>query len=131
MIISRAFWSLYAAWCLRGQARYPFQDRAVICRDQNRRIAALIPYAFQRVPYYRETMGRQGLTPDDIHSVEDLEKLPIIERIQVQRDPEYFMPEGRRRPHWLKLRTGGSTGEPVTVYHDPRAVIQVLSLIHI
>ena len=67
-----------------------------IGRRQSARIRSMVAHAYEGVPYYRETMRRLGLTPADIASAEDLRKLPLIERAQLQRDPEQFMFEGRQ-----------------------------------
>ena len=51
----------------------------------------MVAHAYEHVPYYRETMRRLGLAPGDIAVGGDLAKLPLIEREQLQRDPEYFV----------------------------------------
>ena len=62
--------------------------------------------------------GGCSLRPADIRTAADLAKLPVIEREQLQRDPEYF-----RSARWpanacLVLRSGGTTGTPLTVFRD-------------
>ncbi|MDI7277104.1 MAG: hypothetical protein QME94_14105, partial [Anaerolineae bacterium] len=80
--------------------------------------------AYRYVPYYRETMDRLGLRPSDFRAADDLARLPILEREQLQRDPEYFCSTAQPRDRYLALRSGGSCGAPRTVYHDARAIFQ-------
>ena len=77
-----------------------------------------VAHAYEYVPYYRETMRRQGLLPTDLLTVEDLARLPLIERDQLQRDPEYFVSTSAPTSSYLKARTSGSSGRPVTVFRD-------------
>lgn len=44
---------------------------------QSFRLSQTVRRVYNNVPYYRERMEKAGITPDDIHSVEDLKKLPF------------------------------------------------------
>src|SRR6266487_2026842 len=122
MIMSRLMWNGYLAYHLYGQNRFPFQPLDVIKRIQRRRVRNMVLHAYRTVPYYRETMNRLGLTADHFHTADDLARLPLIERDRLQRDPEYFVSKSHRPDSCLKLRTGGSTGVPCTIYHDRAAL---------
>jgi phenylacetate-CoA ligase len=121
---SRLYWSAFLAWHLRGQAEYPFKPLQTIRRDQARRIRLTVEYAYRHVPYYRETMDRLRLGPSDFRSAEDLAKLPLLERNQLQRDPEYFLSKLQPVENCLRLRTSGSSGSPITTYHSRDAIFQ-------
>ncbi|MHB1295901.1 MAG: phenylacetate--CoA ligase family protein [Anaerolineae bacterium] len=120
----RLRWNAYLAYHLIGQARYPFRSLSVIERDQARRVRDMVTYAYRWVPYYRETLDRLGLTPGDFHSAQDLARLPILERDVLQRDPLYLTSTEQPIASYLKVRSGGSTGAPRTVYHDAAALFQ-------
>ena len=124
VIGTRLFWNRHLCYHLRGQAGYPFRPLEAVRRDQSRRVRAMVTHAYRRVPHYREVMERQGLSPADFVTAEDLGRLPILERRQVQSDPERFAPGGRIDGRYLCLRSGGSTGAPIAVYHDARSVFQ-------
>lgn len=83
----------------------------------------MVEHAYLHVPYYRETMRKLGLNPGDLTRVDDLAKLPLIEREQLQRDPEYFLSETRRAEDCMTRRSGGSTRMPVSVLEDARDVV--------
>jgi phenylacetate-CoA ligase len=84
----------------------------------------MVAYATRHVPYYRETLPRLGLRADDLRTAADLARLPLIERDQLQRDPEFFLSTAIPRHRLLERRTGGSTGAPRSVFHDHAAVLQ-------
>ncbi len=44
---------------------------------QSKRLAALVKRVYTNVPYYRNKMHDKGVLPEDIKSVEDIEKLPF------------------------------------------------------
>ena len=69
-------------------------------------------------------MDRVGLSPPDISTAADLARLPLIERSDLQRDPERFVSRARSVEHYVPLQTGGSSGAPVTIYHDPFSLIR-------
>ena len=96
---------------------------AAIERIQARRVRAAVRYAHAHVPYYRDALRKSGLAPADIEGADDLARLPVIERAQLQADPEYFVAQGVSRRGWVQLASGGSTGRPVSVMRDPRSAL--------
>jgi phenylacetate-CoA ligase len=63
-------------------------------------------------------MDRLGLRPEALRTADDLSKLPLIARDQIQREPEYFVSTQQPVHKYRKLRSSGSTGSPLTVYWD-------------
>jgi phenylacetate-CoA ligase len=62
--------------------KYWDQKNECITRDQlhdiqSKRLVKLVKRVYTNVPYYREKMHEKGILPEDIKSVEDLEKLPF------------------------------------------------------
>jgi phenylacetate-CoA ligase len=120
----RALWTAKVTARAPLEARFPFRSPEAIERAQRRRLRATVAHAYEHVPYYRETMRERGLTPADITRAEDIARLPLIERDQLQRDPEYFVSEAWPSDAYLRLRSGGSTGEPITVFRHPVALFE-------
>ena len=50
---------------------------------QNIRLNRLIKHAYQTVPYYNHVMNKEKLKPEDIKTIEDLYKMPILKKIDV------------------------------------------------
>ncbi len=124
MLFDRLWWTAYVACQAGRQRRYPFRPLAAVRRDQARRVRRMVAYAHRHVPYYRETMDRLGLAPSDFQTAEDLAKLPILEREILQRDPERLLSDAARPERCFCARSSGSTGTPVTVYHDIPTVMK-------
>jgi phenylacetate-CoA ligase len=115
----RAAWAASVAARLPFEGRFPFRSQEAIERVQTRHMRRTVAHAYEHVPYFRETMRREGLDPGDFRTAADLAKLPLIEREDLQRDPEYFVSDATPIASCIPLATGGSTGEPVTIFHDP------------
>jgi phenylacetate-CoA ligase len=43
----------------------------------------IISYSYRNVPHYRESFDRSGIKPDDVRSVDDLEKLPVLTKEEI------------------------------------------------
>jgi phenylacetate-CoA ligase len=124
MWLKRLFGSAYMAYHRLGQARYPFRPLGRIMADRDRRARRMIAYAYRYVPYYRETMQRLGLTPAEFQSADDLARLPILERGQLQRDPDYFTSTAPLAADRLSVRNSGTTGKPCVFSYDRRTLFQ-------
>lgn len=60
---------------------------------QDRQVADIVTYAYERAPAVQRILDDAGLTPDDVQRVEDLAKVPITrkdELIELQRDTPPF-----------------------------------------
>ena len=44
------------------------------------RLQDIVRFAFERVPFYRERMQAAGVSPDDIKSLDDVRRLPFMEK---------------------------------------------------
>jgi phenylacetate-CoA ligase len=80
-------------------------------------LRALLSHAYQYVPYYNKSFRELKMKPSDIRSVEDLRKLPILERKQVA-----TMSTELRAQHFpskvIPCQTSGTTSTPVQFYRD-------------
>jgi phenylacetate-CoA ligase len=121
----RSRWALWLLLHTPGQIRIPFRSPATIARHQRRRLAETVDYAYRHVPHYREAMTRRGLRPGDISTAADLARLPLLERAEIQRDPERFTSREHPIERHVPLQTGGSSGVPLTIYYDPFALAQL------
>jgi hypothetical protein len=110
------------------ERRIPWWSNERIERLQRRRIVAMVHHAFERVPFYRETMQELGLSPQDVRTRDDLARLPLIGPDEVRSDVERFTSEGLRRDGWVRSYTSGtSTTVRGSVLRDNRAVLYTLA----
>ncbi|HEY7509582.1 MAG TPA: glycosyltransferase [Vicinamibacteria bacterium] len=113
MITRRA--GLYYQELKRSQWLSPAQMREL----QERKLRRLVHHAYHHVGYYREAMDARSLRPADIQTLDDLRKLPLLDKAQV-RDSLYFdlLSDNHDKRRILKVTTSGSTGEPFVCYAD-------------
>ncbi|MBQ9151772.1 MAG: phenylacetate--CoA ligase, partial [Clostridia bacterium] len=45
---------------------------------QSEKLVKQVKHVYENVAYYRNLMDEKGVTPDDIHGIEDLYKLPFL-----------------------------------------------------
>lgn len=82
---------------------------------QNEKLHAFVTHAYEHTAYYKRQFDTLGIKPEDIQTIEDLQKLPIIRKQDVI---EHFEELKADNAYLFKHRlchTGGSTGEPM--YH--------------
>ncbi|HWV57705.1 MAG TPA: hypothetical protein VNZ57_09660 [Longimicrobiales bacterium] len=104
-----------AANTLLEQERWP-ADRI---RDyQSGRLRAIVAHAYAHSRYYREALDAAGVHPTDIRDVDDLAKLPILEKATVRGRAADLMTAARPARDWLKGNTSGTTGAPLSVWYD-------------
>jgi len=122
-VAHRVAFSAQALVRLLTERRAPYRSQAAIERAQRRRVRRAVAHAIEHVPHYREACRRLGLNAGDFRTAADLAKLPVIEREDLQRDPEYFVSEAQPPGGYIKLRSGGTTGVPVTVQVGARELV--------
>jgi phenylacetate-CoA ligase len=80
--------------------------------EQEKRLRAMINFAYKNVPYYHKLFDDLKLSPDDIKKLEDLEKLPILTKDIIKQNWEDFKPVNLNKLKYYEGATGGSTGTP-------------------
>ena len=86
---------------------------------QEVKLQRLVRHAYRHVPYYRDRMKTAGLTPDDIRTLDDLHKLPMLSKADVRKHLYFdIMSDNHQKSEILKITTSGSTGEPFVCFVD-------------
>ncbi|MBI4450095.1 phenylacetate--CoA ligase family protein [Candidatus Uhrbacteria bacterium] len=86
----------------------------------------LIRFAAAHVPYYRRLFHAHGIRPDDIVRPEDFFRIPLLTKDDVRTYADALVATTARPRHLVRCATGGSTGDPLTVYHDARVPDQAM-----
>lgn len=110
-------WNVFTLWNTRHERRLPYWPLERLQEIQDRRVREIVSYAYQHVPYYREAMDRLGISPASIGTAKDLARLPIVEKDDLLRAPERFMPSGFRAESCLRLNSSGTAGRSKSIYH--------------
>jgi len=88
-------------------------DRQSMKEIQLARLKQVIRRVYERVPFYREKMDALGITPDDIRTLEDIQKMPFT----VKNDLRDHYPYGlfaEPMENIVRLHaSSGTTGKPI------------------
>jgi len=83
-------------------------------------LRAQVKRAYRDVPYYCETFRKNGVTDEliDRFSLEDLPKLPLLDKSVVRANPAVLLTEEAAKSPPPSFTTSGTTGTPIRVYWD-------------
>lgn len=86
----------------------------------------LLNHAFAFVPYYSSTFREAGLHPQDIKTEEDWSRLPILTKEQIRNNFDSLVATNVSENCLRMVTTGGSTGQPLKIYHDKRFPLETI-----
>jgi phenylacetate-CoA ligase len=85
-----------------------------------KRVKKVVEHAFANVNFYTDLYNDAGIDPNNLQRFEDLARLPIVTRAQLQNVP--IESRSSPRPGRYLVNTGGSSGEPLHFYIEPGCV---------
>ncbi len=88
-----------------------------IKKMQSEKLVKQVKHVYEHVPYYRDLMDKKGVKPDDIHGIEDLYKLPFIEKSDLRQTYPYGMLAVPLSECVRIQSTSGTTGRRVIAYY--------------
>jgi phenylacetate-CoA ligase len=101
-------WLQETQWWSRGQLE----------EYQLEQLQALARHVYENVPYYRRVFDERRLKPEDIATLDDLQKIPLLTKDDVRNNPEDFIARNIDRNRLRFWTTGGSSGTPLGLYQD-------------
>ena len=78
---------------------------------QEEMLKNLIQFSYDYVPYYSNLFKKINVKPEDIQSIEDLQKLPILNKDTIRKKQKDFIPKNLKEQKYIIDSTGGSTGK--------------------
>ncbi len=108
----------YLTECLR-QCRLSALPPDRLRQWQEQRLRAIVRHAYERVPLYRDLYDRAGIRPGDIRRIDDLPRLPIVDKLSYRRaPPESRQAAGLPQRGLHQARTSGTQGIPLRIVLD-------------
>src|SRR5690242_6155414 len=89
---------------------------------QDVKLAEIVKYAYNNVPYYNALLKELHLLPSDITKVDDLVKIPILTKEDVRNNINKLLSTGVKHSEYMKGHTSGSTGKSLQFYMSKDAV---------
>ena len=97
----------------------PVED---IKKLQSEKLVKQVKHVYDNVPYYRDLMDKKGVKPEDIHSIEDIRKLPFIEKSDL-RDTYPYGVLAVPLSECVRIHsTSGTTGKRVIAYYTQKDI---------
>jgi phenylacetate-CoA ligase len=109
---------------LPSQRSLPYASRARIEARRDARIARMVRYAARTVPHYRDLFRELGIDPRSIVGPRDLERLPIVDKDDLVRDPDRFVSTSSDGRSSIRFVSSGSSGKPARIHHDRRSLLE-------
>ena len=89
---------------------------------QDEKLVKQVRHVYNNVPYYRDLMDKAGVGPDDIHSLDDLSKLPFTSKYDLRDAYPYgFLAVPKSQVVRIQS-TSGTTGRRVIAYYTQHDV---------
>lgn len=91
-------------------------------RYQSQALQTLIRHCDQHVPYYQDLFRTLKLKPEDIQTVEDLKKLPLMDKRVVNENYDKLIAHNKKNLLCRMGSTSGSTGTPAKFVRDYHSI---------
>ncbi|MCI5754087.1 MAG: phenylacetate--CoA ligase [Clostridiales bacterium] len=97
-------------------------SREQLLEIQNRKIVEQVRHVYDHVPYYRALMQQKGVTPEDIHGVEDIHLLPFLTKADLRDSYPYGLLGADLKDCVRIHSTSGTTGKRVVAFYTKEDV---------
>lgn len=104
---------------LKSFERSQWNTKEEFRKMQKVRLKSLIGYAYANVPYYHRSMKKMGIRPDNIRTLSDLQRMPIISKGIVLNNFDEFVSNHYADGKGIRLKSGGTTGK---VFHSIKSM---------
>ena len=88
---------------------------------QMARLRHILHHASRQVPYYRDMFRRHGWRADDFTSLQDLSKIPVLDKFIIREKVDRFRADNYASLSPREYRTSGTTGAAMRFYLDKHA----------
>lgn len=96
-----------------------FAPKESIDKLQLERLQSLISHAYHHVPYYKRVLDEHSVKPNEIKSLNDISKIPLLSKQDVRNNIHFSLFSDKHiKNEMLRINTSGSTGEPFICYAD-------------
>jgi phenylacetate-CoA ligase len=111
----------YERWC----EHFTMLEWSSAVRMQEYQFEALrkiLGAALRTVPWFREWAAREEIRVHDLRALDDLRRLPIMEKDPIRREPWRFVREDYQRKRLILHKTSGTTGKSLHIYWSREAL---------
>jgi phenylacetate-coenzyme A ligase PaaK-like adenylate-forming protein len=116
-LIGKKFWAPQIVTYLWQLQNNLAMEESKLRALQDGKLRRIVKHAYSTVPFYKDLFDQHKIDPSDIHTVSDLNYLPVINK-ELLGDVPFDQKVSRLyldKP-LIKLYTAGSTGKSFTLY---------------
>lgn len=100
--------------------RWQWAEKEKLEEIQEKNLRRIVKFAYENVPFYKKLLKKRNIRPSDIRNLEDLKKLPVIDKETILKNYHLFI---RDNPYIAKnsfyvSTTRGTTGRPLPLIQD-------------
>lgn len=95
---------------------------------QEENLNKMVTYCANQIPYYQKLFSEHGLCSSDITKIQDLKKLPILDKQKILEQSDSFKPKNTLKPFKVQ-HTSGSTGTPLALNVDEHTYKLAMALL--
>lgn len=131
LLFSRSLALTRYFWLWTRINRNPWRKPSDLRNLQEKMFKSVLKHAYENTAFYHRLYRQHGVRPDDIKSLDDVRRLPIVSKQDLRQcSVEERLSTSYDIGRCSQMRTSGSTGEPFTVYLEPFAMsyLRALSL---
>jgi len=110
---------------LRENERLPNEGHK---KRQLKSLKEILTHCQRNVPYYQELFKKLGFKPETSQTLEDLHRLPLLEKRNVLKNPEKFLARNFKKSDMVLEETSGTSGSPLKVYWDKKFYAWIYAL---
>jgi phenylacetate-CoA ligase len=88
---------------------------------QFKKLQALLTHVHVHCPYYRTVFERMSLVPEDIRTVADYARLPLLNKTRIRENAGGLLARNKAQRDALENSTSGSTGVTLDFFSDRKA----------
>jgi phenylacetate-CoA ligase len=82
------------------------------------KLARIIDFAWQQVPFYREWWGDHGLSRRPLKHLEELQSYPVLRKDLFRANYQKIRPKNLKSISYQPKHSGGTTGQPMHYFQD-------------
>jgi phenylacetate-CoA ligase len=85
---------------------------------QEQRLQEIVYHAYNTVPYYRRVFDNLNIKPEQIKTIDDLKKVPILDRDLIQKEKDNLISSKFNKENLISGSSSGTTGIPINYFFD-------------
>jgi len=89
---------------------------------QVKKLCELVHYAYNNIPYYKEVLDKRGIRPEDVKSLSDIKKMPLLSKEDVRNFQDKIISLVFPKNKLIHSHTSGTSGKSLQFFTTEEAI---------